>query len=199
MAQPLLKVVQLLDDVVVGQALHRRVLRPAPAVRQMAEPARAGHVGLAVRDDVGHRRMVLREPVGRAVVVADLLLRELELRTLGLPENGRRRVGGGRRRRREGRGALRRRLRGHDTGRQLRLGVGPGGRHLSLAVQRVSHPHTKDGSDSDSNDACPHSLAPLLTIHCPRCRNNAHTVHLVRSRGKQFGRVGQSGRQMGLS
>ena len=129
-AQTLLEVVQLLHDVLVGQALHRRVLRPSAAVRQVAQAARARHARLAARHRRRHRRVVVGEPVGRSVAEADLRLRELKLRPCCLTHHRRLAVG----RRRVGIGDGRRRWRGHlrrdDARRKRRRGVGPGRRHF---------------------------------------------------------------------
>src|SRR5712692_601613 len=57
----------------------------------MAKAAGARIRALPVRDDVGHRRMVVWKPVGRPEAVGDLLSRECERATRNLLD---RRVGG---------------------------------------------------------------------------------------------------------
>ena len=79
--QAVLEVGQLLDDVFVGKSGDVGILRAALAVGIVAEAAgkdRGLRSDLAMGDDVGHRRMVLGEPVGRAVPVGHLCAGELE-------------------------------------------------------------------------------------------------------------------------
>jgi hypothetical protein len=73
LAQPVLEVVHRLDEVRDRQAGNTRVLLPAFAVRIVAEATSADVGPLAVRDDLGHRRVVAGEPVGGAETVGNLL------------------------------------------------------------------------------------------------------------------------------
>ena len=120
-----------LQDVVDRKALERSVLRPPAPVRQVAQAAGPRDARFAVRDDRRHRWMIVREPVGRTVAVADLLLGELQLRALRLSQWCWRRIGIGGRRRSGCRNARRCGLRRNDTRRQWRQGVRPRRWHLT--------------------------------------------------------------------
>ena len=65
-----------LDEIADRQSRDAGVFRPALSVRVVAEAAGAHVRPLAVRDDVGHRRVVAGKPVGRTEPVADLRQRE---------------------------------------------------------------------------------------------------------------------------
>src|SRR5262245_6110484 len=66
------EVAELLEDIVARQARDAPVLHQSFAVRQMTDAAGADPVGfLAMRDDVGHRRMIGRKPVRGVVARID--------------------------------------------------------------------------------------------------------------------------------
>ncbi len=155
-AQSLLEVAQLLHDVVVGETLDRRVLGTPASVGQVAQAARARPGGLALRHDVGHRRVTLGKPVRGTVAVADLLLREPQCRPFGLQQHGRRRIRVWRRRRAIRGRRLRRHLVRHHARRQLWLRVGPGWRHLPLCLHQTRRPQRGKRSDGEDDDACSH-------------------------------------------
>jgi hypothetical protein len=68
-----LEVAQLLQDVITRQARDASVLHQSFAVWQVTDAASAYAVGfLAMRDDVRHRRVVVRKPIRGVVARVDL-------------------------------------------------------------------------------------------------------------------------------
>jgi hypothetical protein len=70
------EITQLLHDVFGRQSGHRSVLGTSIAGRQVAERASLDRRLTAARDDFRHRRVRIREPVGRGEEVGRLGFRE---------------------------------------------------------------------------------------------------------------------------